>query len=201
MPRTNKIVPKTKRERFEYFLNAVYYFIWTVSWKHAHFIEKSISKILTPVFSFIVEKGFPEDYGGWCMKNLRSHNSFVNDCLAYRKHSLSIPSGYRFYSLVIMGYSAPIYTPIAICILPWCTNKLGLILFLATVFIAYFALNAVCDRMVFKGDRFIKYFKKFDKEDTRWRRKWKWITALTITGSFIILILSLLLIVTNIPTR
>ena len=35
---------------------------------------------------------------------------------------------------------------------------------------------------VFVKDRYLKYFKKFEKKDERWHEKWKWITFLFVIG-------------------
>ena len=38
-------------------------------------------------------------------------------------------------------------------------------------------------RKVFKDYRYLKYFKKFEKEDKQWHRKWMWRTAAFFLGS------------------
>ena len=40
-------------------------------------------------------------------------------------------------------------------------------------------------KAVFTNDRYLKYFKQFEKEDERWHRKWKRITLVFEIGSIV----------------
>lgn len=46
-------------------------------------------------------------------------------------------------------------------------------------------------KAVFSNDRYLKYFKQFEKEDERWHKKWKWITIAFCLGSIIVTILGI----------
>ena len=40
-------------------------------------------------------------------------------------------------------------------------------------------------KAVFSNDRYMKYFKKFEKKDEHWHKKWKWITFLFAIGGMV----------------
>ena len=40
-------------------------------------------------------------------------------------------------------------------------------------------------KLVFKDDRYLKYFKKFEKESKQWHRKWMWRTVAFCLGSLL----------------
>ena len=40
-------------------------------------------------------------------------------------------------------------------------------------------------RAVFTKDKYLKYYKKFEKKDASWHKKWKWITIAFFIGSWI----------------
>ena len=42
-------------------------------------------------------------------------------------------------------------------------------------------------RAVFTKDKYLKYYKKFEKKDASWHKKWKWITIAFCIGSWIML--------------
>ena len=49
------------------------------------------------------------------------------------------------------------------------------------------------DKAVFSNDRYLEYFKKFEKEDEQWHRKWKRRTIAFCLGSIITAIISICL--------
>ncbi len=46
-------------------------------------------------------------------------------------------------------------------------------------------------KMVFTNDRYLKYFKKFEKKDEAWHKKWKRRTLLFSIGSIIAFVLGI----------
>ena len=47
-------------------------------------------------------------------------------------------------------------------------------------------------KAVFTRDRYLIYFKKFEREDNEWHKKWKYITILFLAGSIVMVLLGIL---------
>lgn len=160
--------------KFAYFLNAVHYFIYLEEiWSN-----KKIEKIILSFFSIL----FSEK----CMQKIndRQKNKELKDFRYGNKWGLSIGvahywfgyfySGYfMFLSFVLLGIPDGIFG--------------GVNLIVATAIIALpIALGYIpAYRAVFSKDRYLNYFKQFEKEDEQWHKKWKMITWVFCIGSVV----------------
>lgn len=61
------------------------------------------------------------------------------------------------------------------------------------VFIPIEAAFIPLNRGVLKNERYLKYFKKFEKKDEQWHKKWKRITIVFCLGCIILVLLGGLL--------
>ena len=160
--------------KFAYFLNAVHYFIYLEEiWSN-----KKIEKIILSFFSIL----FSEK----CMQKIndRQKNKELKDFRYGNKWGLSIGvahywfgyfySGYfMFLSFVLLGIPDGIFG--------------GVNLIVATAIIALpIALGYIpAYRAVFSKDRYLNYFKQFEKENEQWHKKWKMITWAFCIGALI----------------
>ena len=160
--------------KFAYFLNAVHYFIYLEEiWSN-----KKIEKIILSFFSIL----FSEK----CMQKIndRQKNKELKDFRYGNKWGLSIGvahywfgyfySGYfMFLSFVLLGIPDGIFG--------------GVNLIVATAIIALpIALGYIpAYRAVFSKDRYLNYFKQFEKENEQWHKKWKMITWVFCIGSVV----------------
>ena len=163
-----------ERNRFEYFLNAVHYFIYLEEiWSN-----KKIEKIILSFFSILFSEKYMQKI------NDRQKNKELKDFRYGNKWGLSIGvahywfgyfySGYfMFLSFVLLGIPDGIFG--------------GVNLIVATAIIALpIALGYIpAYRAVFSKDRYLNYFKQFEKEDEQWHKKWKMITWVFCIGSVV----------------
>ena len=163
-----------ERNRFEYFLNAVHYFIYLEEiWSN-----KKIEKIILSFFSILFSEKYMQKI------NDRQKNKELKDFRYGNKWGLSIGvahywfgyfySGYfMFLSFVLLGIPDGIFG--------------GVNLIVATAIIALpIALGYIpAYRAVFSKDRYLNYFKQFEKEDEQWHKKWKRITWVFCIGSVV----------------
>ena len=163
-----------ERNRFEYFLNAVHYFIYLEEiWSN-----KKIEKIILSFFSILFSEKYMQKI------NDRQKNKELKDFRYGNKWGLSIGvahywfgyfySGYfMFLSFVLLGIPDGIFG--------------GVNLIVATAIIALpIALGYIpAYRAVFSKDRYLKYFKQFEKENEQWHKKWKMITWAFCIGALI----------------
>lgn len=165
------------KNKFEYFLNAVSYCVWQLDIKSYHFIGKLIYLILYPILILlpkhrqaIVKKNMIET--AECMED-------INDgiCLNRAMHNFMIflsiyPADIIIFIIVLLDYlgievsEAP---GVIACVI------LGLV-------VIYHA-----DRVLFTNKNRIKYYKIFQKKDSRWQKKWICITIVYCAGGFILL--------------
>ena len=160
--------------KFAYFLNAVHYFIYLEEiWSN-----KKIEKIILSFFSILFSEKYMQKI------NDRQKNKELKDFRYGNKWGLSIGvahywfgyfySGYfMFLSFVLLGIPDGIFG--------------GVNLIVATAIIALpIALGYIpAYRAVFSKDRYLNYFKQFEKEDEQWHKKWKMITWVFCIGSVV----------------
>lgn len=160
--------------KFAYFLNAVHYFIYLEEiWSN-----KKIEKIILSFFSILFSEKYMQKI------NDRQKNKELKDFRYGNKWGLSIGvahywfgyfySGYfMFLSFVLLGIPDGIFG--------------GVNLIVATAIIALpIALGYIpAYRAVFSKDRYLNYFKQFEKEDEQWHKKWKRITWVFCIGSVV----------------
>ena len=160
--------------KFAYFLNAVHYFIYLEEiWSN-----KKIEKIILSFFSILFSEKYMQKI------NDRQKNKELKDFRYGNKWGLSIGvahywfgyfySGYfMFLSFVLLGIPDGIFG--------------GVNLIVATAIIALpIALGYIpAYRAVFSKDRYLNYFKQFEKENEQWHKKWKRITWVFCIGSVV----------------
>ena len=165
-------------KKFEYFLNAVHYCLWLGEIKSSDFIGRIIDKLLSPVPKYLFTKKYREKYEKRLPETQKEMEWIFND----KENGVNIGSANHWFGFFYSGYPCflsfvlcgivfglfgavnPIVT-LAICVLPICLCYIP----------AY--------KAVFTKNRYLKYFKQFEKEDEQWHKKWKWITIAFVIGS------------------
>lgn len=69
----------------------------------------------------------------------------------------------------------------------WQPGSLYKWLFIIALLVMPWILN---EKLLFKNDKYLKYFNEFDKESKRVRYKWNWISFAIITGILAFFVLS-----------
>jgi uncharacterized membrane protein YidH (DUF202 family) len=89
-------------------------------------------------------------------------------------------SGYPvFFSFVLGGFALKLFdSP---------SNIVKLVLLAIPIGLCYIPAY----KAVFTNDRYLKYFKQFEKEDEQWHKKWKRITIAFCVGSVIVTLLGI----------
>ena len=171
--------------KFKYFLNAIHYCMWL------HFLkfEEKNDKIFNCLFSQILKYFFTQKYKTNFYSNLgRVQNDvaqFYNDkrsgfCISWASHWFGYayscyPAVISFVLFgVILRFSDDLGNNIAIQIL----------ILAVPIVLCYIPLY----RAVFFHDRYLEYFKEFEKKNTQWLNKWKKITLIFCIGAIISII-------------
>jgi len=158
-----------KSNKWEYFLNAMHYCIWLMDIKFDNCVWRIMDRIFIPFAKLIFTKSFQKKIGDRRKRNQKELNLFLYN----RKNGYHIEwanylfgylySGYPgFFSLALLGVAIKVFG-----------NPNGFLM------------------AVFSGDRYLKYFKQFEKEDEAWHKKWKRRTIAFCVGSVITTLLGI----------
>ena len=178
--------------KFEYFLNAVHYSMWCLGSKAKMSFEKRIAMTLYYIMPYLLpsekrakylnrQKKFEHDFdnafgnprNGFYV--LRTHHLFVFFCATYPGVISSVMAGY----IIKMGLDG--------------LNRLLLILAIA---IPVIIGTIPTHKAVFNNDRYLEYYKIFEKEDARWHRKWRWIMIAFCACSVMSIVASIFIAIT-----
>ena len=169
-----------ERNRFEYFLNAVHYCIWLNDMKFGDFMGRIVNTLFSPIPKYLFTKEYKKKYYERLSEEQKKIDKFFYDKeigyhIAWAHHWFGyFYSGYfMFLSFVLLGIPDGIFG--------------GVNLIVATAIIALpIALGYIpAYRAVFSKDRYLNYFKQFEKENEQWHKKWKRITWVFCIGSVV----------------
>jgi len=169
-----------KNSKFEYFLNAIHYCIYRGEVRSTKKIEKAIK----PLLSFVEKLFFTKRFRNKIYRRQLQNSAELEEYMYGKKYGQSIGSAHHWFGLFYSGYP----TILSFVLLGYADKMFGslsmipaLTLIAIPIALCYIpAYNAV-----FTKDRYLAYFKKFEKKDQQWHRKWKWITIGFCVGSVI----------------
>ncbi len=166
-------------KNYEYFLNAVHYCIYIGEKWSMKKVDNGVLRImyyLAVLFSFenFYNKKVDERKRDKALWNyMYGKNVGVSIGLAHHWFGYFYSGYFMFLSFVLLGIPDGIFG--------------GVNLIVATAIIALpIALGYIpAYRAVFSKDRYLNYFKQFEKEDEQWHKKWKRITWVFCIGSVV----------------
>ena len=166
------------KQKFEYFLNAVHYCMWLFERKFGFFIGKIVDFFLAPIPKFLFTKNMKKRY----YDNMRKSQPQLDDLFYGKKRGFSIGLAHHNFGAFYSTYT---------CILSFVLEALYIKFngeINTFVIIVIFAIpTGICYipayKAVFSNDKYLKYFKLFEKEDEHWHKKWKRITTAFILGA------------------
>ena len=57
----------------------------------------------------------------------------------------------------------------------------------------------ICEKLIFKDNKYLKYFKKFEKESRSWKRNWAWSTLFVVIGTLLFFAFTLFIFIKFCP--
>ena len=174
-----------KCNRFEYFLNAVHYCMWRNEVKFGRFNEKIADHILSPVINLC----FSEKYKKRYEQSLTDHKE--NDMIFYDKKSgMHIGWANHWFGYLYSCYPCCISFIMFALILRW-NGYIGPVAMLLTLAVPIGLGYILAYKAVFSKDRYLKYFKEFEKKDAAWHSKWSRVTMGFCVGAVLMSIFSI----------
>ncbi len=172
-------------DELETILNTLLYCFWIIEWGE-------MEKLLDLKMRFnrkMIEWLCPKKY------KVRLYRKILRNQWEGRLFCRNVRSGLyigfakiqlRIYETMYVILPCGIIAGIALGFLDSIFNEQPFILFAIVLSIVIVTLvYGPLDRMVFRNDRYVKYFKKFEKRDDEWLKKWKRIALLFKIGGWI----------------
>lgn len=175
-----------KDSKLEYFLNAIHYCLWLREMKSGSNARKIVNVLFAPIPKYLFTKAYKEKYYKRLPKEQKKVVSFFNN----RENGYYIGRANHWFGYLYSSY----FVFFSFLLMPFIFKAGGdmhnittLILLALPVVLGYIP----ADKAVFTNDRYLKYFKQFEKEDERWHRKWKRITLVFEIGSIVSIFLGI----------
>ena len=167
-------------DRFAYFLNAVHYCIWRGDIRVRLFFDKIMGGFLL-VFSTIF---LSKRYKARLYAHVANHEKETYDYFYNKKTGFHI--NWAHYRLIVfyLCYSACIsflLEGILFRVFGLISPIIFGIILISPIWLFYIPAN----KAVFSDDRYLKYFKEFEKMDKSWHRKWVMITWAFCVGGIL----------------
>ena len=166
-----------RMKKFEYFLNAVHYCMWLREKKVYRFGRKACDRLFSPLQYLFTEK-FRKRYHERRQKtDPQWDNSYLNSkdgfCVDWAHHWLGYFSACYpgFISFLLLGLGTRWF------------GRLPSLVVIAFIAIPVGSFYIPFYKALYTKDRYLKYFKKFEKEDEHWHKKWSRITTLFCVGA------------------
>ncbi len=173
------------KHKFEYFLNAVHYCMWLFERKSQDVINRTFLSIISPIPKYLLSSKYKERFYRYQKQRMTELDKFFND----KKSGFSIGFAHHnfgaFYSIYFCILSDSI-AAIGIKIFDD-LNLIVIISCLMPLVLCYIPAY----KAVFSKDKYLQYFKQFEKEDERWHKKWERRTTMFILGAIASFLLGL----------
>ncbi len=172
--------------RFEYLLNAVYYFLYCGRVRSI----KRDGKIISLIVQRALKMPFVNRWSNQLWQRIEQNTKSSEGILYNKENSVSIVIAKRLFDCFYTGYHSlvsSVLTGTAIRVLHTFDLPIGVMTVGIPICISYIPAY----KAVFSDDRYLQYFKQFEKEDEAWHKKWKRRTIAFCVGSVITTLLGM----------
>ncbi len=167
------------KDRYSYVLNAILYIVYLGNVKFDNFIG-AIVYFPFYLFKFCLPKRISHIY----IKRISKGNEEYSKLIKNPKNGSCMDCSESIFGLLYANYT---FIPLGL-IIGLLVKQYGVlhpIIYMPIIIIMIAITWQPVRRKVFKDYRYLKYFKKFEKEDKQWHRKWMWRTAAFCLGSLL----------------
>lgn len=166
--------------RFEYFLNVLHYFLWLKEIKFNNIAENNVKTLFSFVHKFFFSEEYKKKYSERWDKVSEERDKLyyskeIGLCITWANHLFGL--FYSCYFSIIPFIAMGLYIRITQEFNP----LIVFFMFLIPALLCYQPVN----RAVYSNKRYLKYFKKFEKENEQWHKKWGRITTAFCIGGIL----------------
>jgi hypothetical protein len=166
------------KKKYEYFLNAIHYCLWLFDIKFGDFMGEIVDALLSPVPKYLFTNNYRKKY----YERLSKAQPIKEKIFYDKECGYHIGWANHWYGFFYSGYSS-FLTFVLFGAVYGILGDVNQIILIVTVAVPIGLCYIPAYRAVFSKDRYLKYFKQFEKEDEQWHKKWKWITIAFRIGS------------------
>ena len=163
---------------FEYFLNAIHYCLWIGDMTFGDFMGRVVNILLSPIPKYLFTKEYKKKYYERRQREQTNIDKFFYD----KEYGYHIGWAHHWFGYFYSCYPA-FLSFILLGIVFRYFGKVSFLVVILTVAIPVGIFYIPAYQAVFSKDRYLKYFKQFEKKDKPWRQKWKRITILFCIGA------------------
>lgn len=171
-------------KKFEYYLNAIHYCIYLGEVRSTKRMEKGVSRL----FSIMLRLFFTERFRNKFYDRQLRHREELNEYMYGKNYGQSISVAHHWFGYFYSGYASILsFVLLGMAFGIWGDDVSQIEMFVIVMLpigLAYIPAY----RAVFTNDRYLKYFRQFEKEDEQWHKKWKRRTIAFCVGSVAVII-------------
>lgn len=164
--------------KYEYFLNVIHYCLWLNDMKFGDFVERLVNTLFYPIHKYLFTEEFKKEYNERKNKEKSKTDKFFYN----KKNGYHIGWAHHWYGYFYSGYPA-FFSFILVDMADKHFGNLNTIMFALLFALPIVVCYIPAYKAVFTKDRYLKYFKQFEKKDEHWHKKWRWITVAFCMGS------------------
>ena len=169
---------KMKTHGFEYFLNAVHYCMWLIDKWQGDCIGKFVNMILSPIPKIF----FSKEHQRRCVERLAESQNDFNSFFYDKKNGYHIGWAHHWFGFFYSGYFGFLSFILLGIYFRFC-GELNQIYFWLLIAVPIGLGYIPAYMAIYPNDKYLRYFKLFEKKDEHWHRKWKRITIVFCIGS------------------
>lgn len=177
--------------KIEYIFNAILYCIWLYELKSQNILSKIILMMISPIPKYMLSQKYKERYYKYQKQRMIeieqfNRNKIKGYCIGYANH---------WFGFIYSSYAGIVIFPlfgIMLCISRNISPIIYSVMILLIILIIVGLWYIPAYKAVFSNDLYLKYFKRFEKEDKQWHKKWNRITILFGIGGVLATILGII---------
>ena len=166
-----------RKRKFDYYMNALHYCLYKGEVWSNYKVERQVYGLIGFLSTILGLRKY------WVKRVEKLHNDKeLKEYLYGKEWGQSISLAHHWFGFFYSGYSSFLSFVLfgAVYGILGDVNQIILIVIVALpIGLCYIPAY----RAVFSKDRYLKYFKQFEKKDASWYKKWKWITIAFCIGS------------------
>ncbi len=184
------------KQKFEYFLNAVHYCMWLFERKFGFFIGKIVDFFISPIPKFLFTKKMKKRY----YDNMRKSQPQLDELFYGKKSGFSIGLAHHNFDAFYSIYTCILSFVLQALYIKF-NGEINTFVILITIAIPIGICYIPAYKAVFSKDKYLQYFKQFEKEDEHWHKKWKRRTIAFILGAIASIIFGIYLYFTILDVK
>lgn len=175
-------------KKFERFLNIMHYFMWRHEVASQATTQKIVNIVLYNIFRHIWSKEHMDRH----LNNLKNQEKEINHFYNDRKSGYNMGWANHFFGYFSCAYVSIVVFPVLGYMLKVQIEYASswiMVLAVSLIFLMYIPIY----KAVFSKDKYLKYYKYFERQSPKWHKKWRKIAIAYYTGAILASIIGIAL--------